>query len=241
VVPYTLFRLDTQNRFRITSTERRDAENWKELTALSERVGCPCRHRLVDLDLDRIAGNGALVGWESDEGAYDWIILGEVIEHIPSIYAPRILRFFHRILTENGRVIITTPNLHGFKMRLRHLLGVDFTHDPLGDPVMGYPHINLFSSRQLCDLSRANRFRVREVLYRDFTSGPRIHRSRPTASGLLEWLRVATLSRLQPSTCDDLVICLQKSAVPEPTSSVFGRFNSGLFEGVRAVRFATRK
>jgi len=242
VVPFLLFHLDRADRLHITSSERGGSKSLASAASLQAGGLFPAgRHDVVDLDLDRLNEDGTLAGWETRRETFDWVLLGEVIEHIPSIHAPKILRFFHRVLAPGGRLVITTPNLHGFKMRLRHLLGIDFTHDPLGDETMGYPHVNLFSSRQLCDLARANRFAVNDVLYRDFTAGPRRHGNDSRAvARAAEALRLMTLSRLAPAWREDLILCFQKRTAAQPTSPVYGAYNSGFLQGLRAVAFATR-
>ncbi len=243
VVPYTLFALDPSGRLRITSTERAASDGLQLAERLRAQGVFPQkRFHVTALDLDQAREDGNLSGWDERAGTLDRIVLGEVIEHVPSVHVPKMLRFFHRLLAPDGRVIITTPNLHGMKMRLRHLLGIDFLHDPLDHPVMGYGHVNLFSSRQLCDLARAEKFRVGTVAYHEFTSGKRRHGAdgASRAARLSERLRVATLSRLFPSTREDLVLCFERAETVQPTSAVYGQFNGGFRAGLRAVRVATR-
>ncbi len=56
-------------------------------------------------------------------GLYDLIILTEVIEHItfPQIFILEITR----LLKEDGKLLLTTPNIHMFGNRIATLFGVD--------------------------------------------------------------------------------------------------------------------
>jgi SAM-dependent methyltransferase len=55
------------------------------------------------------------------DGAFDWVVFSEVIEHL--LYSPLpVLREFRRVLRPGGRLLITTPNELYFKSRLRTIL-----------------------------------------------------------------------------------------------------------------------
>jgi SAM-dependent methyltransferase len=55
------------------------------------------------------------------DGAFDWVVFSEVIEHL--LYSPLpVLREFRRVLRPGGRLLITTPNELYAKSRLRTIL-----------------------------------------------------------------------------------------------------------------------
>lgn len=168
------------------------------------------------------------------QNSYDAVILGEVLEHISVEHLPNILSGLRTILRDEGIIIVTTPNLHGLAPRVRHALGADFLHDPVHHREMGLPHVNLLSARMLCDLARSAGLEVAGVDLNDFTSGMRARRS--TRARILQAFRAATLSRLVPSTRDDLLVVLRRSAVVRPPSGVFSRTDVSLREALRATR-----
>lgn len=55
------------------------------------------------------------------DGAYDLVIAGEIIEH--TLDTQKFLSEINRVLKENGRLILTTPNLATFQDRIRFLYG----------------------------------------------------------------------------------------------------------------------
>jgi 2-polyprenyl-3-methyl-5-hydroxy-6-metoxy-1,4-benzoquinol methylase len=56
-----------------------------------------------------------------DDGAFDIVLAGEIIEHLVDTSA--FLRDIHRVLKPGGCVILTTPNLASFENRVRLLFG----------------------------------------------------------------------------------------------------------------------
>lgn len=90
----------------------------------------------------------------TDDGAYDIIFAGEVFEHL---YSP--LHFIaecHRILGENGIVILTTPNICYFGNVCRLLLGKSI-HESLKDSHIYLksnwrPHMRVYASDEIKSL-----------------------------------------------------------------------------------------
>ena len=56
-----------------------------------------------------------------DAGAFDTVLLTEVIEHLPQPHP--LLAELHRVLAPGGALILTCPNLHAFENRLAVLFG----------------------------------------------------------------------------------------------------------------------
>lgn len=214
-VPFVLTRLDP--RLRIVSTER------DQVTAAAARA------RAADLHLDvEVEVLDLTEPMPSQQAAFDAVVLGEVIEHIPGDDMPAVLTGVREKLRDGGVLIVTTPNLHGAMARLRHLLGVDFAHDPVPDEVMGMPHINLMSARGICDLAAVAGFEPAAVEFHDFTSGQHTSRKR----SMLRAVRTRSLSRWVPDSRDDMVIVLRRSQSVGMPSPVFGSNDASLRAGL---------
>lgn len=56
-----------------------------------------------------------------DDEVFDAVFMGELIEHI--FDTEKLLRECHRVLKKKGILVITTPNLAGFKDRIRFIFG----------------------------------------------------------------------------------------------------------------------
>jgi 2-polyprenyl-3-methyl-5-hydroxy-6-metoxy-1,4-benzoquinol methylase len=79
-----------------------------------------------ECDLDRLE-----TGFE--DASVDLVVSVEVFEHIENLGS--LLRELSRVLRPNGRMLITTPNVHSVEARLRYLLlGQLKQFDRIGDP-----------------------------------------------------------------------------------------------------------
>jgi SAM-dependent methyltransferase len=97
------------------------------------------------------------------DGAFDCVVLGEVIEHVPDPDA--LLAEVHRVLAPGGTFVVTTPNLVCWANRLVVPLGIQpfFTETSSrvvlgrylrllgqGNPAVG--HLKVFTHRSLAEL-----------------------------------------------------------------------------------------
>jgi SAM-dependent methyltransferase len=70
-----------------------------------------------------------------DEGSFDVVVLGELLEHLP--LPERTVAEARRVLRPGGRLVGSVPNGHRLKSRLRFLLG--------GPPDVDPTHLHIFS------------------------------------------------------------------------------------------------
>lgn len=230
-VPFILQRLwQEQTRLELTCAERPDPDALARARAQSISLFGEGAVEVLGLDLVDLADGTIPASWAADRESFDAIVLGEVVEHIPNIYAPGILRGLRELLAPGGLLILTTPNLHSATNRLRHMLGVDFTHDPISSALMGYPHLQLFSMRQLQDLAHVAGYVSRSVDTYNFTSAAR-----------RDWSATRALRKLvtyPASLRDDLVMSYAKDERRVPPSAVYGRSDTGIRAGIAAARAA---
>jgi ubiquinone/menaquinone biosynthesis C-methylase UbiE len=87
------------------------------------------------------------------DGAVDYIVAGEVIEHIESNHLDQVLTNFNRILKKGGKLLMTTPNPHSFLVKL----GKDSVFN---DP----SHLSIMSIDTLTSLLKKNGFSEVKIL-----------------------------------------------------------------------------
>lgn len=209
LVPLSLLQLD--EHLTITSTERPKANI--EQSAGPAALQATGRHDVATLDL---TARDAL-----PEAEYDWVVCGEVLEHLPSPSLPQAMR---NLRDAAEKAVITTPNLHALRYRLRHVIGVDFQHDPVPDPAMGLGHVSLLSARLLIDLAADAGLSVTDLEFHSWTS-------RARGKG------VRALSKLAnpfPSLADDLVAAFRRDEHVQP-SVMYGGVAVSMRDGSRAA------
>lgn len=93
---------------------------------------------------------GADVPW--GDLRFDVIILSEVLEHLPPTTAPDLLRRLARRLAPEGRLVMTSPNLHSLHRRINFMLGRSRIFDlavPLEFAPGTYGHIMIYGKPEL--------------------------------------------------------------------------------------------
>jgi SAM-dependent methyltransferase len=102
-------------------------------------------------------------------GTFDIVILDEVIEHL--VDTDSIMDEIHRVLKNDGQLLISTPNLASWFNRLALLFGVQpaFSevsfrkiHGRPGSGIVG--HLRLFTRRSLIEFVDHNGFNVRHAV-----------------------------------------------------------------------------
>lgn len=213
LVPSALLLLDAH--MTITSTERPDADLVQATGPAS--LQATGRHDTARLDLT--ADDQTLTG-------FDWVVCGEVLEHLPSPSLPQAMR---NLRNAAERVVITTPNLHALRYRVRHLLGVDFQHDPVSHSRMGLGHVSLLSARLLIDLAADAGLVATDLEFHSWTSNAQGRQQRA----------LALLARPISSLADDLVAAFQRDDHSAP-SALFGASFVPLRAGIAASRRLAR-
>lgn len=93
-----------------------------------------------------------------EAGAYDAVVCADVIEHLRD--AERLLGRLRPLLEPDGMLLVSTPNIANWSMRLLHLGG---RWDYRERGIMDRTHVRLFTLRTLKALLRDSGYRVRTV------------------------------------------------------------------------------
>lgn len=104
------------------------------------------RFTRVDLDREPLPDTGV---------RYDLIILGDVLEHLKRPDA--LLLSLHDLLTPEGRVILSVPNIANFGVRWRLAIG-RFDYTETG--IMDRSHLRFFTYRTIAELVASCSFRI---------------------------------------------------------------------------------
>jgi methionine biosynthesis protein MetW len=148
---------------------------------------------------------------EFDDGMFDCIYVGDVIEHV---FSPdHVLREAHRLLRVGGYAVVTTPNLASWRNRVGLLLGWQplgsevSTAYRVGNPFMppGLPagHLRLFTPHALTELAARYGFACERLVGYGGVP-PR------TLGGALLGLLDRLSARLRPTLCDELAVRLRR-------------------------------
>ena len=92
---------------------------------------------------------------------FDLIIIGEIIEHVYD--TDFFLRDIHRILSRNGRLILSTPNIASFGRRIMLLLGINPILETSPNEAKSSGHIRYFTFETITTLLNKNGFIIEEI------------------------------------------------------------------------------
>jgi SAM-dependent methyltransferase len=88
-------------------------------------------------------------------GYFDCIIYGDILEHLR--WPGDVLQVHRRVLADDGRVIVTIPNVQYFGVSLRVLLG-RWQYAPMG--IMDLTHLRFFTRRGAIAMLSAQGYKV---------------------------------------------------------------------------------
>ncbi|MGE5323691.1 MAG: class I SAM-dependent methyltransferase [Actinomycetota bacterium] len=95
-------------------------------------------------------------GWSEQAGReFDTVICGDVLEHLP--HPGRTLKEIAGLLTPDGRVIISLPNIAHIRVRAKLLLG-RFDYEPGG--IMDVTHLRFFTFKSARELIEGAGYRI---------------------------------------------------------------------------------
>ncbi len=108
-------------------------------TALSEAI----RRGMTGVSAD--LNNAPHLPYKSE--SFDAVICLEVLEHL--FNPPYLLREIHRVLTLNGQLILTTPNVKYFRNLYKLIIKGQFPHTTTDTFVWGGGHLHYFTIKDL--------------------------------------------------------------------------------------------
>lgn len=151
-----------------------------------------------------------------DANFFHAAVLSEVAEHIPPPAFTHALEQIHRVLAPGGVLIVTSPNLVALMNRLIFLVGCSPFHLPIRSPNYGggYPHIHLYSAREVAALGRKLGYEVAAVEHHTYFSYALIQHNRWRNAVVRIYLVAETLlGAVIPSLRDGWLVALRK---PKP-------------------------
>jgi SAM-dependent methyltransferase len=98
------------------------------------------------------------------EREFDCVILGDIVEHL--VDGAGLLLRVRKLLREDGKLIVSTPNIALWVYRLKLLMG-RFDYDDMG--IMDRTHVHFYTLRNLLDDLRLTGF---TIISRHYTSIP---------------------------------------------------------------------
>lgn len=109
------------------------------------------------------------------EMSADWVLCIDVLEHLMNPAA--CLANAHRILRDDGFLVVNVPNHFDLRGRIRILLGsgIDSQRYFATSPHWEYPHVRFFSRRSIEDLLRVSGFKLVADYGPRFVAFPRLH------------------------------------------------------------------
>ncbi len=135
------------------------------------------------------------------EESFDCVVCSEVLEHL--LYSPfHMLKEIHRVLREEGTLILTTPNAVKLVTRLRIFLGRELSHYR-GFYASGPTdrHNKEYTLSEVRELLVEQGFKVEKLFCRNVSSltGPAVKDRYPSPSLRLKRMVVLSLGSLWPS------------------------------------------
>ena len=118
----------------------------------------------LDIALSRglaTAKGDIAAAWPFDSESFDVVFAGEIIEHL--IDTDAFLKECRRVLKQNGRLVLTTPNLASLGRRLMLMFGKNPYIDTALRPDQA-GHVRFFVTESLTLLLKENGFAVRRIL-----------------------------------------------------------------------------
>jgi SAM-dependent methyltransferase len=119
--------------------------------------------------------------WRRDLPRYDFIVLAEVLEHLYTA-PPLVLAFVKSLLTDNGVLVLQTPNAASLSKRIKLLLGRNPYEMIRVDP-MNPGHFREYTRKELSALAADLGFRVEEQATSFYFDTRFAHRASGEAAG----------------------------------------------------------
>jgi 2-polyprenyl-3-methyl-5-hydroxy-6-metoxy-1,4-benzoquinol methylase len=121
---YAHFPRDTKTVLDVGCNTGRGGQVLKTMDASLKITGLdlvPERIAILDRAVYTHAICGSSTAIPAEDGSFDVIVGGELVEHLPPGQVDTTLAEFFRLLRLNGRLLLTTPNPKYLKNRLKHL------------------------------------------------------------------------------------------------------------------------
>lgn len=199
----------------VTTTFIAAALGRPELHGIEFNPGAAAAARGRDIDVRDL--DLSVDAFPYEDGTFDAIFCGEVLEHVPD--TDHLMLEIRRVLADDGVCVLTTPNLAAWHNRIALLFGyqpflsqVSFHHGPGRPPFVGQgggEHLRVFTHRALVEFMAILGF---DVVARRGAGAFEIG-----DPGGPRWARLVfgtidnAIARIRPSLACDVIFVLRKS------------------------------
>ncbi|MFQ3549530.1 MAG: class I SAM-dependent methyltransferase [Armatimonadota bacterium] len=98
--------------------------------------------------------------WNNISDKYDYVIMGDVLEHL--IDPENVLLKLKNVLSENGELLLSVPNVAYYKIRLDLLFG-RFNYTEFG--ILDSSHLKFFTKETLYKMLHNTGYEIKELEY----------------------------------------------------------------------------
>ena len=112
-------------------------------------------YEIAKINLDNVfKGNIEIFTLPFEEDTFDFIIMGDVLEHLINPVAT--INKLYKVLKPGGKILITVPNVRYWKLIFNLIFADKWQYESWG--ILDFTHLRFFTKRSVIDLLKTNSF-----------------------------------------------------------------------------------